>query len=370
MFGLSDQVSSFKEVLTCLVQSVRLACVTAIVFALGGLPNGEAILRWFRRYTESRSVLGRTTSSGCASLLCVDEACVVCDEYPCTCITTCKDTAGFADPSLWKASGCAGRPPSSAASTTSAPDSPAGETSGSEPSLRSPRSFDTTGFEEAWSPEPQPQLELDMSEASDEADALATSADDSLARICGQHGTADNLRVARCFADLAGLPIGNLEALDLVMRALQLLRSCGFATHEICEVMAHASIYYKDVSRTFGQVQPSELGYILMLLMFIAHSYVDDEHCPLRIWHKHLFVNYCDMKTLNMAVMLLLKARDHNLSVEHEEVLRRHELFMQASAASGRGAQKRCGDSSSCSSGSAWLSSPMAPLQQDAACLA
>eukprot|EP00929_Paragymnodinium_shiwhaense_P007015 TRINITY_DN110971_c0_g1_i1.p1 TRINITY_DN110971_c0_g1~~TRINITY_DN110971_c0_g1_i1.p1 ORF type:complete len:371 (+),score=62.94 TRINITY_DN110971_c0_g1_i1:57-1169(+) len=235
----------------------------------------------------------------------------------------------------WKSPLC-GAAASSLASSTSAPSSPSGGLlSPSQSSSRSSRQCPT------MSP-PGGDIELPVADdmSSDEGDAegscpeeeevAAPAAAADGTSVVGKHITRDNLRLSRCFTDLAEVPPGRIEAQDLVMRAVQLLRSCGFQTFELCEVLAHASAYNLDVTRAFGEVQASECGYILMLLVFIAHSYVDDEHCPLRIWHKYLFANYCDMPTLNTAVMLLLKTRDHKLRVPPDEVERRYRRLLES----------------------------------------
>ena len=42
--------------------------------------------------------------------------------------------------------------------------------------------------------------------------------------------------------------------------------------------------------------------------------------CPLKVWHAHLFQNYCSVRTLNSAVIRLLHLRRFSLSLDAEEV--------------------------------------------------
>jgi hypothetical protein len=61
--------------------------------------------------------------------------------------------------------------------------------------------------------------------------------------------------------------------------------------------------------------------------MFIAHSYFEDETCPLWVWHDHIFQNYCSLKTLNEAILKLLAIRAYSLRVDRKEMMKRYEYL-------------------------------------------
>jgi len=60
----------------------------------------------------------------------------------------------------------------------------------------------------------------------------------------------------------------------------------------------------------------TEQANILIILCFIAHSYIHDECCPLRIWWQYLFKRYCSLRTLNHALVRILLILDWKLRVE------------------------------------------------------
>eukprot|EP00747_Dinoflagellata_sp_TGD_P197780 gnl/TRDRNA2_/TRDRNA2_69565_c0_seq1.p1 gnl/TRDRNA2_/TRDRNA2_69565_c0~~gnl/TRDRNA2_/TRDRNA2_69565_c0_seq1.p1 ORF type:complete len:297 (-),score=36.28 gnl/TRDRNA2_/TRDRNA2_69565_c0_seq1:111-938(-) len=147
-------------------------------------------------------------------------------------------------------------------------------------------------------------------------------------------------RYAHCLADIyllsQFLDIAQLEDIDgdtvkLMLRALKLLRLCDYSVVDICSIMAHTSCYFIDAYALCGNhMDAKEVGNVIVTLMFIAHSYVQDETCPLRVWHQHLFKRYCPLKTLSAAIMRLLEIRNHVLRVEEKEHMRCYNSLIQA----------------------------------------
>lgn len=140
-------------------------------------------------------------------------------------------------------------------------------------------------------------------------------------------------RVIDCMWDLMGTENEAEECVvKLLIRAIDLLYRCGFPVEDVCSVLAHASIYFVDVLEFCGpRMESREAGNILVVLMYLAHSYVMDEACPLKTWHSNLFRGYCSVGTLNAAAMKLLEVRGWVLRVEPDELARRYELLMQVS---------------------------------------
>jgi hypothetical protein len=124
------------------------------------------------------------------------------------------------------------------------------------------------------------------------------------------------------FVKLSGVrvEVSTSPALQRLVRAVTFLRSCGYATQDVILVLAHASVYCDSIREQVGQMKSKEGVNVLMVLMFMAHSYVLDSHCPLRTWHRYLFQDYCNLSTLECAIMSLMKLRGYVLRVS-EDVL-------------------------------------------------
>merc|ERR1719245_678433 len=69
-----------------------------------------------------------------------------------------------------------------------------------------------------------------------------------------------------------------------------------------------------------------ELAHVVVLLIFVAHSFVLDETCPLRCWQKYIFRKYCTLKVLDAALFKLFQMQDFRLKVTQEE--ERHALSL------------------------------------------
>lgn len=111
--------------------------------------------------------------------------------------------------------------------------------------------------------------------------------------------------------------------------AIDLLYRCRYCAEDICLVLAHASSYFLDVRNVCGtRMDPDEVGDIIVVLMFIAHSYVLDETCPLRAWQKNVFLGQCSVKTVNMATMKLLRMRGYVLRLGEKDLQMRHQYLM------------------------------------------
>lgn len=144
------------------------------------------------------------------------------------------------------------------------------------------------------------------------------------------HRTDDIYLLSRFFelaemSDVAG------EAVKLLLRSLKLLRLCDYSVEDISSILAHASTYWLDTKKQHGcPTDMVEVGNVLVLLIFLAHTWVQDECCPLRVWHQHLFKDYCTVKTLNMAVMRLMQIRNHKLRVDEDELSHRYASLLES----------------------------------------
>lgn len=127
------------------------------------------------------------------------------------------------------------------------------------------------------------------------------------------------------FLSLAELPDIDGESVKLLLRAFKLLRLCDYSVEDLCSILAHASAYFIDAFGLCGSVMDaSEVGNVLATLMFIAHCYVQDETCPLHVWHQHLFRKYCPLRTLNAAIIRLLEIRRYVLRLDSQDLSTRY----------------------------------------------
>mmetsp|Transcript_95600 Transcript_95600/g.270516 ORF Transcript_95600/g.270516 Transcript_95600/m.270516 type:complete len:289 (+) Transcript_95600:106-972(+) len=130
------------------------------------------------------------------------------------------------------------------------------------------------------------------------------------------------------FLELSGCPDLRSDARAILARALRFQRSCGYPLEDICVILAHASVYFVDVVKQCGKMPDMEAAYIVVVLMYMAHSYVQDENCPLRVWHSYLFRNYCDLHLLNKALVSMMRMRGFILRVDEDTILATQEHML------------------------------------------
>eukprot|EP00927_Polykrikos_kofoidii_P032045 TRINITY_DN27412_c0_g1_i2.p1 TRINITY_DN27412_c0_g1~~TRINITY_DN27412_c0_g1_i2.p1 ORF type:complete len:280 (+),score=44.48 TRINITY_DN27412_c0_g1_i2:70-909(+) len=97
---------------------------------------------------------------------------------------------------------------------------------------------------------------------------------------------------------------------------------------DICSVLTFASVYFEELGRHLDEQSPANTGNVVALLMFIAHSYIEDETCPLKVWHAHVFSDYCTIPDLNKVIMQILETRGFKLCVKKATATRRHACLL------------------------------------------
>lgn len=108
---------------------------------------------------------------------------------------------------------------------------------------------------------------------------------------------------------------------QLLQNAVSLLRLCSYSPGDINIILAHASVYYDDALAARGrEMDAQEMAHVLVTLMYIAHAYVEDNTCPLNIWHQRLCKDYCSLRLLNVALVKLLKMRRWILRIGEEDL--------------------------------------------------
>eukprot|EP00747_Dinoflagellata_sp_TGD_P121669 gnl/TRDRNA2_/TRDRNA2_173470_c0_seq23.p1 gnl/TRDRNA2_/TRDRNA2_173470_c0~~gnl/TRDRNA2_/TRDRNA2_173470_c0_seq23.p1 ORF type:complete len:283 (+),score=36.24 gnl/TRDRNA2_/TRDRNA2_173470_c0_seq23:116-964(+) len=111
------------------------------------------------------------------------------------------------------------------------------------------------------------------------------------------------------------------QAVRRLLKSVCLLKSCDYDPEDIQLVVAHAAIYLRRlmVQQAYRNMNIDEASFVACLLVFLAHSHLLDETCPLIYWHKHIFVKYCSIKILNKALMTIFRNLSFKLRVEREE---------------------------------------------------
>lgn len=121
----------------------------------------------------------------------------------------------------------------------------------------------------------------------------------------------------------AGMTKEACKAIKPILRCLRLLHLARFARDSIEVIMAHTVVYIVESLEKLGKentesMDMQELASVACLQMFLAHSYVEDKACPLRIWHRHVFAGYCKLRTLNAALLRLMELRGYIMRVDPE----------------------------------------------------
>lgn len=105
-----------------------------------------------------------------------------------------------------------------------------------------------------------------------------------------------------------------------VLQGVRLMHLCDYNYSDVVVTLAYASSYFKSAFGAIGhKMGDNEAAYVCVLLIYLAHSYVLDETCPLRFWQKHIFRKYCNVKVLDAALFRLFHRRDFRLRITEEE---------------------------------------------------
>jgi hypothetical protein len=118
------------------------------------------------------------------------------------------------------------------------------------------------------------------------------------------------------------------EVLRLVLRAMKLLHLCDYLHEDVCCILAYTSVYLRSTYKACGHLMDSqEVANVVVAQMFIAHSYIQDATCPLRVWHEVIFQKYCSVQTLNAVIMRLIEIRGYRLRIDRKEMMRRYKYL-------------------------------------------
>jgi len=140
--------------------------------------------------------------------------------------------------------------------------------------------------------------------------------------------STDDIYLLSAFLDLAKVPDVDGASAKLLLRMLRLLHRCSYSAVDICSILAHASSYFIDVFQMCGNyMDAAEVGNVLVTVVFLAHSYIQDETCPLKVWHEYLFRGYCPLKKLSEAIIRVMAIRKYILRVDDAELTERYDTL-------------------------------------------
>jgi len=106
-----------------------------------------------------------------------------------------------------------------------------------------------------------------------------------------------------------------------VLQGVRLMHLCDYDYADVVLVLGYATVYFRSTFSSIGKkMSPNEAAHVVVLLIYLAHSFLLDETCPLRIWQKHIFRKYCTLKVLDAALFRLFQMRPgFKLRISDEE---------------------------------------------------
>lgn len=124
--------------------------------------------------------------------------------------------------------------------------------------------------------------------------------------------------------------------LVLQIRAVRMLHLCDYCSDDICLILAHASAYASayfrkiSVARRGSPLRPTEVSYMLLIFMYMAHAWIMDRNCELSEWHDYLFDEWCTIGQLNIVVLRLLMLQGGIMRLCDDEMKQRWKALLQA----------------------------------------
>jgi len=110
-----------------------------------------------------------------------------------------------------------------------------------------------------------------------------------------------------------------------VLQGIRLMHLCEYHYADVVLTLAYASVYFRSAFTSLGRkMSDYEAAHVCVLLIYLAHSFLLDETCPLRVWQQHIFKKYCNLKVLDAALFRIFNMRDFRLritEVEEKEAL-------------------------------------------------
>lgn len=106
----------------------------------------------------------------------------------------------------------------------------------------------------------------------------------------------------------------------IALKGIKLMHLCEFTYSDIVVTLAYASVYFKNAFGEIGdKMNHNEAAHVCALLVYLAHSFILDETCPLKCWQKHIFRKYCTLKVLDAALFRLFQLREFRLRITFDQ---------------------------------------------------
>eukprot|EP00811_Abedinium_folium_P036290 NODE_9011_length_1453_cov_5.121418.p1 GENE.NODE_9011_length_1453_cov_5.121418~~NODE_9011_length_1453_cov_5.121418.p1 ORF type:complete len:393 (-),score=42.11 NODE_9011_length_1453_cov_5.121418:142-1320(-) len=135
--------------------------------------------------------------------------------------------------------------------------------------------------------------------------------------------TAFDLELAWRFTELMRVShLVDETYMRLILVSLSLLHRCGYTADAMLMTLAFAVIYGRGRPCLLNPLDEGDTtiaGIRTCLLIFLAHTYLEDEPCFLMTWHERVFKATCGLKALNRELMELFRARGYILAVGSSE---------------------------------------------------
>lgn len=166
------------------------------------------------------------------------------------------------------------------------------------------------------------------------ADTEVESVADSVATVYLSEDVSAHKPFVDCFFRLAA--VRKEESLvAVVWRCTVLLKRCGFPDDDVCSVLAHASAYVATVAAAAGAttMRETELRNLLLVCIYSAHGFVLDSECPLRVWKQFAMDQSVSLRSLNMAIVHLMKVRGYRMRVSDASLSDRYSRLLAAASA-------------------------------------
>lgn len=114
--------------------------------------------------------------------------------------------------------------------------------------------------------------------------------------------------------------VANDDFYKVVLQGVRLMHLCSFEYSDVVLVLAYATVYFQTTFEAIGHMMSEiEAAHVCTLLIYLAHSFVLDETCPLRCWRRYIFRKYCTLKVLDAALFRLFDLRGFHLRVSSEQ---------------------------------------------------
>ena len=101
---------------------------------------------------------------------------------------------------------------------------------------------------------------------------------------------------------------------------IRLLVSYGFDAEDIEQLMALSLARLQLLNSLMNKMRHEERGMCVIVQMYLTHCFLYDEHIPLREWHAQFFEEYCDLATLEDAVVKLWRQNDYRILVAEPQL--------------------------------------------------